>query len=403
MQRSISAATFVVQSFRPLLELDRLYCDEIGRTIPIPTFESDVLSQLCEGAMSIFDHADIVLHLHPPLYIVGDIHGNIFDLIRVFIHAGPPPRSHFLFLGDYVDRGEYSIEVLALLFALLISYPEHIFLLRGNHEFESMNSVYGFSFEVTSLYQSSGLFEEFNAVFQWMPLVAILDDQIFCVHGGVAPHAKTIAQLKKIKRPLPSYDVDLVTDLVWSDPCADCRTFDESARGLGVQFGVKTLHDFLTTLNMRMMIRGHQCVQSGIGKFGGDLLYTVFSCSEYEGQENRCGLVFVDAELEIELFSLPPMQQIPRDLAGVKKVTRDGAAHELQAEDSLTLNPKLFDGGQAKFVISRGAGGRKENLLQKFTRMGTGGAARIAFPRAVSPDMVKLPPLVDTQQSLVDL
>jgi protein phosphatase len=321
-------------------------CDEIGRSLAIPTFDEDLIASVCDGAKKLFERMDVVMDLRAPFYVVGDIHGNIFDLLRILIHASPPPRSRFLFLGDYVDRGEYSIEVVTLLFSLVVSFPDHVFVIRGNHEFENMNSTYGFSSEVTTQYPTKRLYEVFNDVFQWMPLVAILNDQIFCVHGGISPHAKSVAQLRKIKRPLPSYNVEVVADLVWSDPSQDCKTFDDSARGLGVQFGAKTLKEFLDLFKMRLMLRAHQCVHTGIARFG-DMLYTIFSCSRYEGQANRCGLMFIDQHLQMELFSLPPFDHIPRAEATLERVT-PAAEHEMDLSDSLVFNGKLSDLAQAK-------------------------------------------------------
>jgi protein phosphatase len=407
MRSANKAAHIVLNAFKPLLDLDPSLSDDIGRSIPIPTFDEDLIISVCEGAMKIFDRTEIVMDLRAPFYVIGDIHGNIFDLVRILIHASLPPRSRFLFLGDYVDRGEYSIEVVTLLFSLVISFPEHVFLLRGNHEFESMNATYGFSSEVTSQYPTKQLYDVFNEVFRWMPLVAILNEQIFCVHGGIAPHAKNIAQLRKIKRPLASYDVEFVSDLVWSDPCQECKTFDESARGLGVQFGAKTLKEFLDLFKMKVMLRAHQCVQSGIARFGGnygDLLYTIFSCSRYEGQPNRCGLIFIDQHLQIELFSLPPFDQIPRADALLERVT-PAAEHEMQMTDSLALNVKLYDLAQSReeAQLQRNQAqvqhGKKDSLLQKFARSPSGIPKRIVpLTRSASCTLTKtstigLPPL----------
>jgi diadenosine tetraphosphatase ApaH/serine/threonine PP2A family protein phosphatase len=272
-----------------------------------------------------------------------------------------------------------------------------------------MNSTYGFSAEVSSQYQSRTLYSVFNGVFQWMPLVAILDDKIFCVHGGITPHAKTIAQLRKIKRPLPSYETEFVADLVWSDPSQDCKTFDESARGLGVQFGVKTLQEFLTTMNLKLVLRAHQCIPSGIGRFGGETLYTIFSCSRYEGQHNRCGLMFLDLHLQIELFSLPPLDQIPRGEALLQRFVPNEQEQEMQVSDSLALNVKLFGIGQGKpkYVIApHVASGKRENLLQSYAKTAPAFASRIApltriqpppRPMSVEPKRAKLPALADEE------
>jgi protein phosphatase len=340
---ALQASRNVFNSFKSLFALDSSSLQQVGRTVPIPTFEIETIVAVCDGAKKIFEHSEIILHLKAPFYIVGDIHGNIFDLIRILVHVTPPPESRLLFLGDYVDRGEYSVEVMTLLFAMTVLFPEHVYLLRGNHEFESMNSAYGFAAEVSSQYPDTDLFEVFNGVFLYMPLIAILNNEVFCVHGGISPEVKNISRLRKLKRPLLSYDVAVVSDLVWSDPCSDAETYDGSVRGLGVQFGVKALQEFLTNLKLTRLLRAHQCVPTGIARFGGDLLYTVFSCSRYEGQSNSCGLLFMDARLELEFFSLPPFDQIPRATVLTRRYGQEDFAAGMQGKDSIAMNISRLD------------------------------------------------------------
>jgi protein phosphatase len=337
----IQAAKAVLTAYKPLLALDRSQCEEIGRAYALPTFEEDIVSSLCEAARKQFERTEPLIHLTAPFYVIGDIHGNIFDLLRILILVMPPPRSRLLFLGDYVDRGEYSVEVVTLLFSLYIRFPESIVLLRGNHEFETMNRTYGFYSEVTSQYSSDMLYGVINDTFSWMPLVAVLNNQIFCVHGGISPHLTSLSQLKAVKRPMVSYDGDFVPDLLWSDPCFESKTYDGSSRGLGVQFGLKALQDFLAGLNMKTMLRAHQCILAGISRFGTDELFTVFSCSRYEGQDNRCGLLFVDQSLHIDFFSLPPLEQIPRITASLKKNLTAQLIQDMEANDSLAMVVKL--------------------------------------------------------------
>jgi hypothetical protein len=167
---------------------------------------------------------------------------------------------------------------------------------------------------------------------------------------------------------------------------------------------------------MKMMVRAHQCVQSGIGRFGTDLLYTVFSCSRYEGQANRCGLMFIDAQLQIELFSLPPMDPVPRAEALLQRFERAAPDQEMQLADSLALNVKLFDGAPARTkpaaVRAKQGLARKENLLQKFAAA-PAGATRIAaltkvadgcvLQRAASADPQRLPPLIGERAHPADV
>lgn len=328
----------VLNAFRPLLEINIQQCDQIGRNIPIPTFDIDIIIQLLTTAQAIFEKQDMVLELQAPTYVIGDLHGNIFDLIRILNYTALPPHSNLLFLGDYVDRGEYSIDVIILLFALMISHPENVHLIRGNHEFEEMNFTYGFFNEVDARYKSRDLYDRFNRTFQYMPLVAILNKKVFCVHGGVSPNLPSIQQINKIKRPLENYEGEFIADLVWSDPSKDVKTYEESKRGLGVQFGISTLKQFLEKFKFDRVLRAHQCVFQGISIFGEGLLYTIFSSSNYaEENNNCCGLLFLKPSLRIEIFSLPMLLQIPRKEVNFKHYDCFEPM-QLTASDSLALH-----------------------------------------------------------------
>lgn len=329
----------VLKAFETLLKIHPNDCSKVGVEIPIPVFSENVLLDLCHEATNVFMRSDIVLKLEGSFYIAGDIHGNIFDLIRVICHAGPPPESKLLFLGDYVDRGEYSVEVVALLFALACQYPQNVFLLRGNHEFDGINATYGFHAESTSIFHSEEVYNAVNDAFNHMPLVAIVNKKLFAVHGGICPEFTSLDQLTRLRRPIKSYDTTLLADLVWSDPSVDSKGVDKSNRGLGVTFGVKPLKDFLAHFGCDAMVRGHQCVTAGIQRFGDGCLYTVFSCSNYvDYTGNRCGLIFYGEDCKIAAFSLPPLQQVSR--ATSMKAAADGFSAKLEttAQNSLALN-----------------------------------------------------------------
>ncbi|KAH0786100.1 Ser/Thr protein phosphatase [Histomonas meleagridis] len=388
----LKPAEQVLIAYQHILDIDISQCGEIGRSIPIPTFDADLITKLCEQAKEQLVETPIVMHVQAPIYVIGDIHGNIFDLIRILVHALPPPRSRLLFLGDYVDRGEYSVEVVTLLFALMCKYPNYVYVLRGNHEFYSMNTSYGFLDEVKNQYKSKALFEVFNDTFQYLPLVAIINNEIFCVHGGISPSLTSLSQIEKIKRPLSEYDVEYVCDFVWSDPSYDTQGYNISSRGLGVQFGVKALTDFLNNLNMTKIIRAHQCVQPGVTKFGGDLLHTVFSCSNYaDSLGNRCGLIFVKPTLQLQLFSLPPLEQIPRSEANTKRC-QPVEEQEMMANNALSLNVKLFElqskrNTKTKLHVPRPS--EPVNKLSKSDKMFSVQRTNTPSP----PPKTKLPPL----------
>jgi serine/threonine-protein phosphatase PP1 catalytic subunit len=155
---------------------------------------------LCIRAREIFISQPILLELESPLKVCGDIHGQYSDLLRLFDDGKYPPEANYLFLGDYVDRGMQSLECICLLLAYKIKYPENFFLLRGNHECASINRIYGFYDECKKRYNIK-LWKTFTDCFNCLPVAAIIDDKIICMHGGLSPELNTIDQIKRIMRP----------------------------------------------------------------------------------------------------------------------------------------------------------------------------------------------------------
>ena len=159
----------------------------------------------------------ILLEIGPNLNICGDIHGQFYDLLQLFELGGYPPDKNYLFLGDYVDRGKQSIETICILLAYKIKYPENFFLLRGNHECSSVNRVYGFFDECKRRY-SIKLWKTFTDCFNCLPIAAIIDDSIFCCHGGLSPDLNFVSQIKEIIRPTDVPEYGMLCDILWSDP-----------------------------------------------------------------------------------------------------------------------------------------------------------------------------------------
>lgn len=338
-EKDCRIADFILNAYAPILSIGPDKITEIGVTIPIPTFNENTLTSIVTIARDIFMMQETLIDVPLPVYVVGDLHGNIFDLIRILIMTGPPPKNRFLFLGDYVDRGQYSIEIVTLLFALLAKYPEHIFLIRGNHEFSRVNEVYGFKNEVISLYKSQLLFDNFNKCFNYMPLVALISKSIFCVHGGISQQIASLKQLKKIKRPIPDYVNNITSELTWNDPSPDVEDYSTNVRGNCVVFGAQAVQNFLTSFKLKHIFRAHQVVDLGIEKFAGDGLYTIFSCSNYqEGLKNRCGILLVHENEEIQTFSLPEIVQIPREKCLTSGETIPGRYVPFKRRSSFALN-----------------------------------------------------------------
>eukprot|EP00124_Ichthyophonus_hoferi_P001804 Ihof_evm4s105 gene=Ihof_evmTU4s105 len=205
--------------------------------------EQDII-KLCMNVMQIFLDQPLLLPLSDPITVCGDIHGQYSDLLRLFETGGFPPETNYLFLGDYVDRGKQSLETICLLFAYKLKYPENFFLLRGNHECASINRIYGFYDECSRRYNVK-LWKTFTDCFNTLPCAAIIDNRIFCCHGGLSPDMRSLDQICNVKRPFDVPDTGMICDLLWSDPDKDVTGWAENDRGVSWTFGSDVVGKFL--------------------------------------------------------------------------------------------------------------------------------------------------------------
>jgi len=187
----------------------------------------------------------------------GDIHGQYSDLLRLFEYGGLPPRSNYLFLGDYVDRGKQSLETICLLLAYKIKYPNNFFLLRGNHECASINRIYGFYDECKRRFNVR-LWKVFTECFNCLPVAALIDEKILCMHGGLSPDLHNLNQIKSLPRPTEVPETGLLCDLLWSDPSSDIRGWGENERGVSYTFGADRVTEFLQKHDLDLICRAHQ-------------------------------------------------------------------------------------------------------------------------------------------------
>jgi diadenosine tetraphosphatase ApaH/serine/threonine PP2A family protein phosphatase len=283
----------------------------------LPKFQVDLIFDLLDLAVNQLAPRNALIKVHSPAVIVGDIHGSITDLLRILRHHSDyATTTSLLFLGDYVDRGAHSVPVIVLLLALLCKHPSTIFLLRGNHEFAHINRVYGFFDEIMSFCNNSDLWGQFQTVFSYLPLAAIVDSQLFCVHGGLSPELTSLEQISKLSLPIRDYFVDpMIADLVWSDPSDRILDFVDNQRGSGVLFGIHAVKTFLGECGLKAIIRAHQCVGDGWLTFAENCGITVFSSSDYcKLQHNRAAVIRVTEDAKLEFFCVT-------DDSGKPKVT----------------------------------------------------------------------------------
>mmetsp|Transcript_3252 Transcript_3252/g.2804 ORF Transcript_3252/g.2804 Transcript_3252/m.2804 type:complete len:249 (-) Transcript_3252:983-1729(-) len=236
--------------------IDRLLEVKNNKTQKQVNLTENEVRGLCNKAREIFINQPILLELEAPIKICGDIHGQYYDLLKLFEYGGFPPEANYLFLGDYVDRGKYSIETICLLLAYKIKFPENFFLLRGNHECSSVNRLYGFYDECKRRYNIK-LWKMFCDVFCCMPIVAIIDEKIICMHGGLSPELVSLDQINRLIRPTEIPDQGLLCDLVWSDPDKDVQGWSESERGVSYVFGADICSNFLKKHDLDLICRAH--------------------------------------------------------------------------------------------------------------------------------------------------
>merc|ERR1711933_172863 len=174
------------------------------------------LKMLCLRSRDLLMGQPMMLELTAPIKIVGDVHGQYYDLLRLFEYGGFPPDSNYIFLGDYVDRGKQSLETICLLLAYKAKYPENFFVLRGNHECASINRLYGFFDECKRRFANGcKLWKTFGDVFNVMPVCAVVNDRIICMHGGLSPELTDLDQIRQLPRPISVPDSGILCDLLW--------------------------------------------------------------------------------------------------------------------------------------------------------------------------------------------
>ncbi|KAK8545106.1 hypothetical protein V6N12_025955 [Hibiscus sabdariffa] len=247
-----------------------------------------------------------------PVTICGDIHGQFHDLAELFRIGGKCPDTNYLFMGDYVDRGYYSVETVTLLVAIKVRYPRRITILRGNHESRQITQVYGFYDECLRKYGTANVWKTFTDLFDYFPLTALVESEIFCLHGGLSPAIETLDNIRNFDRVQEVPHEGPMCDLLWSDPDDRCG-WGISPRGAGYTFGQVSFissafsfwfsrmylvyyinfyafqdisEQFNHKNNLKLIARAHQLVMEGFNWGHEKNVVTIFSAPNYC---YRCG------------------------------------------------------------------------------------------------------------------
>ncbi|KAJ5675813.1 hypothetical protein N7462_008710 [Penicillium macrosclerotiorum] len=259
---------------------------------------------VCSASRELLLSQPALVDLSPPVKIVGDIHGQYTDLIRLFDMAGFPPTSNYLFLGGYVNRGTQSLETILLLLCYKLKYPENFFLLRGNHECANVSRVFGF-YDECKRRCNVKIWKTFIDTFNCLPIAAIVAEKVFCVHSGLSPRLSNMDDIRGIARPTNIPDYGLLNDLLWSDPAYIEEDWKPKDRDVSCLFGKKAIMEFLQRHDFDLICRAHMVVEDGYEFYEDRLLVTVFSAPNYCGEYDNWGAVMsisIDLTCSFELL-----------------------------------------------------------------------------------------------------
>ncbi len=267
--------------------------------------ESEV-KQLVAQAREILESDVNVQPVKCPVTVCGDIHGQFHDLQELFCIGGKPPDTNYLFMGDYVDRGYYSVESVTLLVALKVRYKDRITILRGNHESRQITQVYGFYDECLRKYGNANVWKLYTDLFDYFPLTALIESQIFCLHGGLSPSIDTLDDIMSLDRVQEVPHEGPMCDLLWSDPDDRCG-WGISPRGAGYTFGQDISEQFNHNNNLTLIARAHQLVMEGYNWSHDKNVVTIFSAPNYCYRcGNQAAIMEIDEILEYSFLQFDP-------------------------------------------------------------------------------------------------
>ncbi|KIJ63055.1 hypothetical protein HYDPIDRAFT_113584 [Hydnomerulius pinastri MD-312] len=275
---------------------------------------------IIEKATALLRAEPNVLQVDAPITVCGDIHGQYYDLMKLFEVGGSPADTRYLFLGDYVDRGYFSIECVLYLWSLKIWYPDTLFLLRGNHECRHLTDYFTFKLECKHKY-SERIYDACMESFCALPLAAVMNKQFLCIHGGLSPELNTLDDIRAIDRFREPPTHGLMCDILWSDPVEDFgqEKMNESfvhnhVRGCSYFFTYQAACQFLERNNLLSIIRAHEAQDAGYRMYrktkttGFPSVMTIFSAPNYlDVYNNKAAVLKYESNvMNIRQFNCTP-------------------------------------------------------------------------------------------------
>uniref|UniRef100_A0AAY4A1R5 Serine/threonine-protein phosphatase n=1 Tax=Denticeps clupeoides TaxID=299321 RepID=A0AAY4A1R5_9TELE len=352
--------------------------------------ETVALRLISEGAAILRSEKNL-LDIDAPVTVCGDIHGQFFDLMKLFEVGGSPASTRYLFLGDYVDRGYFSIECVLYLWALKILYPKTLFLLRGNHECRHLTEYFTFKQECKIKY-SERVYDACMDAFDCLPLAALMNQQFLCVHGGLSPEITNLDDIRKLDRfkEPPAYGP--MCDLLWSDPLEDFGNeksqehfTHNTVRGCSYFYSYPAVCDFLQHNNLLSVIRAHEAQDAGYRMYrksqttGFPSLITIFSAPNYLDVYNNkvtemlvnvlsiCSNDELTTDEEIDGATASARKEVIRNkIRAIGKMARVFSVLREESESVLTLKGLTPTGMLPSGVLSGGKE-KLQNAIKGFS------------------------------------
>ena len=278
--------------------------------------EKTYITNLINEALTQLKASSPLIKLRSPVKIFGSINGQYNDLMRYFTLFGRPSELKgdiecvdYLFLGNFTNRGAFSLETICLLLALKIKYNGHFHLLRGNQEDLEISKLYGLADECKEklkedINQPTSIFQRLCALFEYLPLAAVINNQIICVHSGISKNGFSLNEIQRLKLPINVKNCQIAKDILWNTPSGgNENTFNKNlpSEFKPDHFNAITVDSFLKNNNLKMIIRSHDVCEKGINNCFGDRVITIFSSTNYCGvYQNAGALIFIKKSYEIQ-------------------------------------------------------------------------------------------------------
>ncbi|MEN2497153.1 MAG: hypothetical protein MHMPM18_001575 [Marteilia pararefringens] len=317
----------------PRIDFDNLNANKVNEIIEFfkqqKMIHSYFVAQLILRCNERFKNMPNITRLDGPngdqrrITICGDIHGQFYDFLNIFaINGMPSPNNIFIFNGDFVDRGEFSVEVILVMLLINQMNPNCLFLNRGNHENHSMNCLYGFEAEVKNKFKSyvgDDMYIAFKALFEALPICTIVGEKIFIVHGGVPGNGDvSLEEIENINRFEQIPDEGIFCDLLWADPHPSTGTLP-SSRGISHRFGSDITERFLSKNNLSCVVRSHEMQDEGYSKMHHDKCVTIFSAPNYcNTMNNKAAFIGVQDNLSLEFTKFNSVSHPVPSALGIK-------------------------------------------------------------------------------------